>query len=247
MPRFFVSSDNIKENTVSIFGDDAHHISRSLRMAVGEHITVCDMQMCEYECELSRFGDGVVEATVVSKRQNDTEPSYRVHLYQALPKGDKLETIVQKAVECGVCEITLFESERCITKIKKENSAKKTDRLSKISHEAAKQCGRGTVPKINEPTDFARAIASARLADIPIFCYEGDGTESLKKVLSEKRGLGAPVTISVVVGSEGGFSQKEALFARESGMILAGLGKRILRCETAPTFVLGCLTYEFDL
>ncbi len=247
MPRFFVSSDNIKENTVSIFGDDAHHISRSLRMAAGEHITVCDMQMYEYECELSHFGDGVVEARVLSKKKNDTEPSYRVHLYQAIPKGDKLDTIVQKAVECGVYEITLFESERCITKIKKENSAKKTERLSKISHEAAKQCGRGIVPKINEPTDFVSAIENAKSADLPIFCYEGDGTESLKEILTKKEKVDEPLTVSVVIGSEGGFSQKEALFARESGMILAGLGKRILRCETAPTFVLGCLTYEFDL
>ena len=119
MPRFFVSQDNIKDNTVYITGDDAHHISRSLRMAAGEHITVCDMQMREYECVLSHFGERIVEATVLSVKTNDTEPSYRVHLYQALPKGDKLETIVQKAVECGVSEITVFESERCISKLKK--------------------------------------------------------------------------------------------------------------------------------
>ncbi len=247
MPRFFISSENIKENTVYIRGDDAHHISRSLRMAAGEHITVCDMQMNEYECELSNFKEGVVEAAVLSVKKNDTEPSYRVHLFQALPKGDKLETIVQKSVECGVCEITLFESERCISKIKKENSAKKTERLAKIALEAAKQCGRGIVPKINEPVSYTRAIELAKGADIPIFCYEGDGTLSLKQILSEKKTSCIAPSISVVIGSEGGFSQKEALFARESGMLLAGLGKRILRCETAPTFVLGCLTYEFDL
>lgn len=247
MPRFFVPSDSIKENTVEITGDDARHISRSLRMAAGEHITVCDMRSNEYECVLSRFTDNSVEATVISQRKNDTEPSFRVHLYQALPKGDKLETIVQKSVECGVYEITPFESERCITRIKKENIEKKTERLTKISHEAAKQCGRGILPKINAPVSFRDAVEGAKLADIPIFCYEGDGTRSLKSILSEKKQGSSPLTISAVIGSEGGFSREEALFALESGMILAGLGKRILRCETAPIFVLGCIAYEFDL
>lgn len=246
MPRFFVSSENIKENTVYIYGDDAHHISRSLRMAQGERITVCDMHMNEYECELSHFGDGVVEASVISSKICDTEPDIRVHLYQALPKGDKLDTIVQKAVECGVSEITVFESERCISKIKKESSAKKTERLSKIAQEAAKQCGRGIIPKVNEPTTYEKAVIGALGADIPIFCYEGADTRSLKEILTAYKAQ-KPVTVSVIIGSEGGFSQKEASFARERGMILAGLGKRILRCETAPTFVLGCLMYEFDL
>ena len=101
------------------------------------------------------------------------------------------------------------------------------------------------MPKINEPVPYARAIEQAALADIPIFCYEGDGTKSLKEIIAGKKAEG--VTVSVVIGSEGGFSLDEASFAREAGMILAGLGKRILRCETAPTFVLGCLAYEFDL
>ena len=247
MPRFFVSSDNIKENTVVISGDDARHISRSLRMAAGERITVCDMSLNEYDCVLSRFCDGFVEAGIVSKKKNDTEPSFHLRLYQALPKGDKLETIVQKAVECGACEIIPFESERCITRIKKENTAKKTERLMKISREAAMQCGRGVIPKVSEPVSFEEAIEGAKLADIPIFCYEGGGTEPLGSILRKRKSGSASPTVSVVIGSEGGFSEREALFAAGAGMILAGLGKRILRCETAPVFVLGCIAYEFDL
>ncbi len=248
MPRFFVRQNQISDGIVNIVGDDAHHISRSLRMAAGEYITVSDMQKNEYECVLKSFSDGLVTAEIISQKKAETEPSFRAHLYQALPKGEKLDYIIQKAVECGVSEITTFESERCIAK-EKDPDGKKLSRRQRISLEAAKQSGRGIVPQINATIPYQKMLCEATEADIVLFCYEGDGTLPLGQVIKDKLAdkPREDLSISIVIGSEGGFSLKEAQQARESGMSLIGLGKRILRTETASGFVLSCLVYEFEL
>ena len=249
MPRFFVTKEQISDGMVTIFGDDAHHISRSLRMAAGEEITVCDMQKNEYVCVLKEFLPDKVTASVISQSKSDTEPPFSTHLYQALPKGDKLDSVIQKSVECGVFSITTFNSERCIAKEKGEDD-KKLLRRQRIALEAAKQSGRGIIPSIESTVSFKEAISCASKADIALFCYEGDGTVSLRQFLGEKKaqlsGIDNP-SISVVIGSEGGFSLAEVEAAKSAGLTPIGLGKRILRTETASSFVLGCLCYEFEL
>ncbi len=252
MPRFFVRKDQIENGRVTLLGDDAHHISRSLRMAVGESITVCDMQKYEYECVLADFLPDRVIADVISERKCDTEPPYRAELYQALPKGDKLDTVIQKAVECGVSSITTFMSERCIAK-EKGDEENKLRRRAKIALEAAKQSGRGIIPEINPTVSFSETLKMASKADIKLFCYEGDGTRSMREILTEAKanldlenGDSNPM-VSIIVGSEGGFSLSEVERAKEAGFIPVGLGKRILRTETAPLFVLSCLCYELEL
>jgi 16S rRNA (uracil1498-N3)-methyltransferase len=252
MPRFFVRSNQIQEGIVTITGDDAHHISRSLRMAAGEHITVCDMQRTEYECELTEFLPDAVRARVLKAYQSDTEPPFCAHVFQALPKGDKLDSIIQKSVECGLSEFTTFESERCIVRMKDGAEHKKLERRERIALEAAKQSGRGIVPTIHPTVDFTKAVSLAAEADIALFCYEGDDTEPLAQALKMKlselpRTEGHIPTVSVMIGSEGGFSLSEAQYARENGLITVGLGKRILRTETAASFVLACLVYELEL
>ena len=251
MPRFFVIKDQIADGFVTILGDDAHHISRSLRMAAGEKITVSDMQKREYECTLCEFLPDRVVARIESERQCDTEPPFKATLYQALPKGDKLDSVIQKSVECGISRIVTFNSERCIAK---ENSPepKKLQRRERIALEAAKQSGRGIIPEVEATVSFKQAIKSAAEADIALFCYEGDDTRSLKSFLCEKKaelaqsGINEP-TISIVIGSEGGFSRAEVEYAKDAGLTPIGLGKRILRTETASSFTLGCLVYEFEL
>ena len=252
MPRFFVRKDQIEDGVVSVIGDDAHHISRSLRMAAGEKITVCDMQKFEYECVLSEFLPDRVTAKIISERKCDTEPPFFAHLYQALPKGDKLDTVIQKSVECGVSAITTFNSERCIAK-EKGDEENKIRRRNKISLEAAKQSGRGLIPEVNPTKSFGEMLAEAAKADIKLFCYEGDGTRSIRDFLAEEKARIAslnrdePIYISIVIGSEGGFSLAEVEKAKSAGFTPVGLGKRILRTETAPLFVLGCVCYEFEL
>ena len=252
MPRFFVRKEQIENGVVTLLGDDAHHISRSLRMAAGERITVCDMQKYEYDCVLSEFLQDRVTATVVETRKCDTEPPFVAHLYQALPKGDKLDTVIQKSVECGVSYITTFNSERCIAK-EKGDEDNKLRRRNKISYEAAKQSGRGVIPEVFATVSFSEMLASAVDADIKLFCYEGDGTRSMREFLSEEKSklvlskVDEAPKISIIVGSEGGFSLAEVEKARAAGFVPVGLGKRILRTETAPLFVLSCLCYEFEL
>lgn len=252
MPRFFVRKEQIENGVVTVLGDDAHHISRSLRMAAGEMITVCDMQKNEYECVLSDFLPDRVTAKVTCQRKCDTEPPFIAHLYQALPKGDKLDTVIQKAVECGVGAITTFNSERCIAK-EKGDEENKLRRRNKIALEAAKQSGRGIIPEIYPTVSYGEMLEEASNADIKLFCYEGDGTRSMKELLCEERarlmgsGSADVPRISIIIGSEGGFSLAEVERAKNAGFTPVGLGKRILRTETAPIFVLGCLSYEFEL
>lgn len=253
MPKFFVQLDKIdsEHKTVLIEGEDAHHISRSLRMAKGERITVCDMQGSEYDCVIRDFcDDSSVTAEIISRSDCSSEPPYKVILYQGLPKGDKLDSVIQKSVECGVFALQTFESSRCIAKEKAESGDKKLIRRNKIALEAAKQSGRGRVPQILPTVSFKEAVAEAAKADVPLFCYEDEHTVSLKSILCGRRDLllwDHRPTISVVIGSEGGFSPQEAEYAREQGMLSVGLGPRILRTETAPAFVLGCLAYELEM
>jgi len=252
MPRFFVNAAQIDaaQGIVTLTGADAHHIARSLRMAAGETVTVCDAER-EYDCVLEVFHDErEVIARITQSRPVTTEPPFRAHLYQALPKGDKLDSIIQKAVECGVSTVTPFESAHCIVRIKPDAEGKKTERRRRITLEAAKQCGRGSIPEISPSVTFAEALADASRADLALFCYEGEGTQPLRTVLSayaaEHPGQALP-EISLMIGSEGGFSPAEARAARDAGMIPVGLGRRILRTETAAAFVLACLVYEWEL
>lgn len=244
MPKFFVRQDQVNDNKITILGDDAFHISRALRMAKGERVTVCDMQSNEYECVLAEFNADNVVAEILSQRKINNEPPIRVYLFQALPKGDKLETVIQKAVECGVFEITPFESERCVVKVKADAEEKKTERRNRISLEAAKQCGRGYVPRVNPTKSFKSAVELASECDLCVFCYEGEETLSLKALLQEHK---EAESIAVFIGSEGGFSQNEVEYASEHGMKSVSLGKRILRTETASSFVLSCIAYESEL
>lgn len=248
MPRFFVSEEQIQNDTVVLVGEDAHHIARSLRMAAGECITVCDQNAIEYECELISFEqDKRVTAKVLSRAPSRTEPPYRAVLFQALPKGEKFDSIIQKAVECGVHEIIPFQSSRCIAKAKADGEADKTKRRCRIAAEAAKQSGRGRIPTVSPTVSFEQMLRAAGACDLCLFCYEGEGTGTLAGILQGAADLPACPTIGIVVGSEGGFSPEEAARAADAGLKMTGLGKRILRTETAAPFVLGCLVYQFEM
>ena len=247
MPKFFVDKNQIEDKYITILNEDAHHISRSLRMAAGEHITVSDGEKYEYDCVLETFGDGFVKALILNSCISATELPVRVHLYQALPKGDKLDFIIQKAVECGAYDITPFESERCVVKIKNEAESRKIDRRNKISLEAAKQCGRGIIPKVNPSISFDKMLNEASKSDVALFCYEGEQAQLLGATLKKLRTERNITDISVIIGSEGGFSKEEAETVAQRGFYTIGLGKRILRAETAAIFALCCIDYEFEL
>lgn len=246
MPRFFVKPENIDKESFSavILGDDARHIARSLRMAEGDALTVCDGEGMEYYGTLLRIRDDECVLRYNEVSRTKTEPRAKITLLMAYPKGDKLETVIQKAVELGAYEIIPFTSSRCVKRPSEDKAEAKTKRLNKIAEEAAKQCGRGIIPRVSMPVSFDTALAIAKKSALPIFCYEGCGADSLKAILDKHD---APESISVTVGSEGGFSEAEAEAAKENGLILANLGPRILRCETAPDYALSALSYRYEL
>lgn len=239
-----MSEQNISGANIRITGPDALHITKSLRMAKGEKITVCDMKSTEYECIVADFENGDVVLDIVSKARGKTEPPYKVALYQALPKSDKMETIIQKSVEAGVYEIIPFISERCISRPDDKGKRSKVERWNKISESAAKQSGRGIIPKVCDILSAKEAFEKASGADISILLYECESTVSLKDIIKDAR---KDCSISIIIGAEGGFGENEVEAAGALGIKSAGLGPRILRCETAPVVVLGAISYELEL
>ena len=244
MPRFFVSPDSIRENIIMIEKDDAYHIARSLRMAVGDEVTVCDGEGGEYLCHLTKIRDEFCECEVYECRRAVSESPVEVTLYMAYPKGDKLETVIQKAVELGAVRIVPFESSRCIKRPKAEKLDKLTSRLSRIAEEAAKQCGRARLAAVSAPISYREVLSELGGYSLSLFCYEDEDSLSIKSALKEAKNV---TSIAVIVGSEGGFSEDEAALAKEHGALSVTLGKRILRCETAPLYALTAISYEYEL
>ncbi len=243
-PRFFIDSKSIDGSTITLEGESAQHISRSLRMSAGERIVVCDTEKNEYECVLESFSASTVTAKIEDVRRSVSEPGYRVTVYQACPKSDKMDTIVQKAVELGAYEIVAFMSDRCIARYDSKGFEKKCERWQKISLEAAKQSGRGYVPIVRWLPDLKSAVGQMTKGGAAFMCYEDESALTLKEYVREN---GNEDRFSFLIGPEGGFSEKEAEYCRQNGVSTVGLGKRILRTETASGYVLSCLSYEKEL
>ncbi len=237
MPRFFL--EEICGDLVTIYGEDAKHIAKSLRMRQGEELTLCDMQGTDYHTILQRVTADEVQVKVLDKCPSKGEPTCKVTLYQALPKGDKLELIVQKATELGVDTIVPVLTDRCISRPNTKAMEKKQQRLQKIAYEAAKQSGRGKIPQIGQLMLIDKALEGMKHADIGILLYE-EATEPLSRALATKQAS----SIAVMVGCEGGISSREAQLAQSQGLHLASLGSRILRCETAPLCALSAILYH---
>ncbi len=246
MPRFFIdiTSDSINWPEIVITGDDARHIARSLRMAVGDEIVACDKEANEYRARLTKIRDEECTAEILESYRATSELPVFVTLYMAFPKGDKLETVIQKATELGVGRIVPFESSRCIKRPKEDKIDKQLQRYRRIAEEAAKQSGRALIPEVLPPMSFDEMLKSATALGKAIFCYENESKSKLGGIISS---LGVGEGVSVIVGSEGGFSPEEAVRATEAGCISVSLGRRILRCETAPLFVLSAIGYQLEL
>ncbi len=228
---------------VRVRGEDAAHISRVLRMRVGENVTVCDENGLEYLTTVREVGVEVL-LDVVSSKRSENEPPYTAVVYQALVKGDRFDTVLQKATELGADRIVPIITSRCVVTIDKRDCAKKLERWRRIVYEASKQCGRGRIPVVCEPQLFSDAVKNAAEAELALFCYEGAGTRPLSELLEHAL---LPTEVSIIIGPEGGFSEEEAAQASDIGLCLTGLGKRILRTETAAPFVLSCLSYRYEL
>lgn len=244
MPRFFVEKEAISSGEVTVAGDDAYHIARALRMAVGDRIEVSDCSGTDYVCELTYIRDNECRADILSSAPSGSEPPIEITLYMAYPKGDKLEWVVQKATELGVARICPFEADRVIKRPPKDKMEKTVTRLTRIAHEAAKQSGRSILPTVDPVLSFSAMCEQLSGYDLVLFCYEREGGVSLRDVLKKN---GSCRRFAVIVGCEGGFTVGEAESIVKSGGVSVGLGPRILRCETAPEYVLAALSYEFEM
>lgn len=242
MPRFFVAKEMIQAGAATIEGNNAFHIARSLRMAVGDEIYISDGEGKEYLARLTKIRDEECTADIIEERAS-SEPDMSITLYMAYPKGDKLETVIQKAVELGATRIVPFESSRCIKRPKADKVAKQGERLSKIAEEAAKQCGRAIVPEVALPLTYSAMLKDASTSELKLICYEKESDLSVKALLSDKK----PASIAIIVGCEGGFSPEEVEEAISAGCHSVTLGKRILRCETAPSAVLSMILYQYEM
>lgn len=225
MPRFFV--DSIEGERITVTGADASHIALSLRMKVGERVTLCGGGM-DADCLLEHITPEEVVCKVLETSPSSSEPDVRLRLFQAVPKGEKAEIIVQKAVELGVSEITFMLTERCISRPDGKSFAKKLTRYNRIALEAAKQSGRSAVPVVNGMLTLTEAAEQAAGFDSVVWCYEKGGCSF------SSLGLKGGSSIALLIGSEGGFSDGEAELLREKGFRPVSMGSRILRCETAP-------------
>jgi 16S rRNA (uracil1498-N3)-methyltransferase len=233
MNRFFLPPESLPEGGfITVRGGDAAHIGYSLRMRRGEDITFT-RDGVDYFCKIDEIGRDYVRAAVTKTENVKSEPKLRLTLFQALPKADKMELIIQKCTELGICKIVPFESERCVSKPKSPSS--KTERWRKIAESAAKQSGRGIIPEVTDIVTFDAVAEEIAAYDIVLFCNENGGAKiSLPDGVSKA---------ALIVGAEGGFSSAEADAAVSAGAVSVTLGPRILRCETAPIAATAVVMY----
>ena len=243
MPRFFISPDSVAPDgaTAVVTGDDARHISRSLRMRVGEAITLCDGQGTDFAGEIAAIDADSVTVAVRGSSHCTSDPPYRAVVYQALVRGERFDAAIQKSVEFGASAIVPVATERATVRLDSRDAEKKRVRWQRIATEAAMQCGRGVIPAVGGLVSFGEAIATA--PGLRLFCYEEERTLHLRDAL---KGVDPNAEISLFVGPEGGFSGAEAEAARAAGAVSVSLGRRILRTESAAPFALACLAYELD-
>lgn len=238
MPRFFMLGTNEFGGTAIIRGRDAEHI-KVLRLRPGEDMTICDGRGTDYKCRLIRSDKDEAEAEIIEVLPCPAEPTVSVRVLCGLPKGDKTDYIIQKSVEAGASEIIFFDSGRVIQRT--DGVQKKLERWNRISEEAAKQSGRGIIPEVRWLGSFVGSLDAAKQTEEAFFMYETGERESFSEALSNAKSL---KTAAIITGPEGGFERVEADMARACGMHICSMGKRILRCETAPIVALTALMYE---
>ena len=241
MHRFF-TDESILYGKVKIYGDDYNHIKKVLRIAEDEKIEV--VVLGELYIGNIEICDKYISVYNLEKISENTESKIKIHLLQCLAKGEKMDLIVQKAVELGVYDITLVNSKRCIVKFDEKKESKKIERLQKISYEASKQSKRLIVPKINELIQI-KDIINFVGDNYLLVAYEEDKNISLRDVIMKIKTENSGKDIFILIGSEGGFEREEVEFLINNGAFSIGLGARILRTETAGINLLSILQYEF--
>lgn len=242
MYRFYVTPQQITETQITISGGDVNHMKNVLRLEVGEWVVICDGNNTDYYCRIESLSQKEVLCHIEKKEQGETELPSRIFLFQGLPKSDKMDWIVQKAVELGVHGIVPVYTRRCVVKLDKKKEEKKQERWQKIAESAAKQCNRGKIPTVEMPVTLAEAFDMAKKLEYNMIPYEcAKGIKEAHQIVEE---AARSATIGIFIGPEGGFEPEEVKQAEAAGAKVMTLGKRILRTETAGMALLSILMFQ---
>lgn len=244
MYQFFVGDWQVADSSVTIEGSDVNHIRNVLRMKAGEKVRISTSSGKNYFCRLSEIGEAMVQADILEELSEGTELPNKIYLFQGLPKGDKMEMIIQKAVELGAYEIIPVSMKNCVVKLDAKKAENKVRRWQEIAKSAAKQSKRSLIPEICTPLTYRQAVEAAKELDVVFIPYENErGMAATREAVEQ---LKAGQSIGIFIGPEGGFAPEEIELAKKEGMQLISLGKRILRTETAGLAALAVLAYHLE-
>lgn len=250
MPKFFVKENQVKQNSIKITGEDVNHIKNVLRKRKEDTLEICNQDTSEnYLAKIVELEDSSIECEIIKRLQSLAESNLHIHIFQGLPKSDKMELIIQKSVELGANEITPVAMKRSVVKIAPKDETKKIARWQKISEVASKQCGRDIVPKINNITNIQNICNLCQDYDIVLVAYELEEKNTLKTELKKLKDTIAQelkIKIAVVIGPEGGLEKNDVEKLKNNGAKIVTLGKRILRTETVALNVISVITYELE-
>lgn len=244
MYHFFVTPEQVKGEEIQIVGSDVNHIKNVLRMKNGEELQISDGNNKKYLCEIASMTSDEVCVRIKEELASDTELPSKIYLFQGLPKSDKMELIVQKAVELGSYEIIPVATKRAVVKLDDKKAAKKVERWNSISEGGAKQSGRNVIPEVKQVMSYKEAIQYAGSLDIILIPYElAEGMEETRQIIES---ILPGQSVGIFIGPEGGFETQEVEYAIENGAKAITLGKRILRTETAGLTTLSILMYHLE-
>ena len=238
MARFFVAPHDLQNDIIVLTGENAQH-AKVLRLKAGEQVLACDGEGYECVCTVAQVSNQEVELSVVERRAATSEAAVRVSLYMGFPKSDKLEHVIQKATELGADEIVAFPASRSVSRPDEKSLKKKLERWQKIAASAAEQSGRGRIPEVRVLDSYKAALERAAKADKALMFYENERATTLRMALEN----GSFRTVSLMTGPEGGLEEKEVQQALDAGLQVCTLGRRLLRCATAPLCALSAVMY----
>ena len=238
MARFFVDADQMQSDEIFLTGENAQH-AKVLRLKEGEQVLVCDGAGFECVCVVEGYDSREVQLRVLERRSAVSEARVHVSIYMGFPKSDKLEHVIQKATELGADEIVAFPAARSVSRPDEKSLKKKLERWQKIAASAAEQSGRGRIPQVLVLDSYVAALHRAAKADKALMFYENERATTLRMALE----AGPFETVSMLTGPEGGLEEKEVQQAIDAGLQVCTLGRRILRCETAPLCALSAVMY----
>ena len=248
MPKFFVTTDQIKEKTISIQNEDVNHIKNVLRAKINDKIDICDYNTSKnYICEIVKIEDKKIECKIIKKVESNVESKIKVSIFQGLPKADKMELVIQKSVELGAFDITPIEMKRCVVKLNEKDKTRKIQRWQKISETAGKQSGRDIIPQINNIINVKKLCEKFGEYDLILVAYENEKENTLKQELKRIKNIKKEeIKIAIIIGPEGGIDNEEIEQFKNHNAKIITLGNRILRTETVALNMLSIIMYELD-